>query len=265
MAEAIYLSLEGHQELLDPDRFTKAIRYFLGILRDLDAAISQNPKGTVSWGIHALSKGSPAVVAFRGQPLLVDRDYTPDIESECVEGLNRITTTGERSRRYSDATVFKIVRLARLQIGPPSERLDSIRVSLDGEKAVLSPSTLTNAQSLVEPRYESIGSLVGSLDSITVHSGNEFRVWNEVTGFAVRCRFSSEMMSQVKDLLGRRVVVHGSIRSNERGQPTSVEVKDFETYPEESELPAIEEMSGLVDDFTDGMPLKDYLEAIRDG
>jgi hypothetical protein len=95
--------------------------------------------------------------------------------------------------------------------------------------------------------------------------GQEFRVWEEVTGQAVICRFGAGLFEQVKQALGRRVLVYGMMISNAIGAPTSIAVEDIELYPSEEELPTIEEISGIVPNLTEGKSLAEYLRDVSDG
>ena len=264
MPGSINLRLEGHEGVLTPGAFLNAVRYFWGMLRDLDSAISHEEGGSIHWEILSLRKDSPAVVAFAGRSL-TERDHLERTETACVVGLRQLSE-GERLPDYSDAAVAKALKLARLRQGRRRSRqgaLGVIQVFTDRDAVDVGPHTVEGIQSLTEIRYEAVGSIVGNLDSITVHRGSEFRVWEELEGRPVTCRFAPALLGQVKDALGRRVLVFGDVRSNYQGQPTLIDVQGFENYPEDSELPTIEQMSGLVDDFTGGMPLRDYLEDIR--
>ena len=65
-------------------------------------------------------------------------------------------------------------------------------------------------------------------------------------------------------LLKERVVVYGKLNSNSAGLPISIMADEFEAVPKRH-LPTIEEMSGLVEDFTEGMSLKEYMEILSNG
>ena len=78
-----------------------------------------------------------------------------------------------------------------------------------------------------------------------------------MSGRPVRCWFPEGMLDSIKNALGKRVLVFGDVRTNHRGEHMSVIVEGYESYPSEEELPTIEEMSGLIDDFTRGLSLGD--------
>lgn len=67
----------------------------------------------------------------------------------------------------------------------------------------------------------------------------------------------------MKALLRQRVTVSGMIYANSAGAPVKLDAEGLEPA-ERRALPAIQEMSGLVSDFTEGKTLKEYLEAISD-
>ncbi len=266
MREPIYIKIAGHQGILTPGTLLNAIKYFWGFLRDLDSAITGDPLGTVYWQIENLSKDSPAVITFQGQSRLAQKDYVLEIEDECIEGVKRINDIGERSRNYSDAALNRVFRLARLHtIRNTRDRVDEITIGSNGKKVEVSKMTIERIDELRSARYYSQGSVVGNLDSITIHHGNEFRVWEEMLGRPVTCRFTKESLEGVLQVLGKRVLVFGQLQANGQGLPTSIIVEGIEPYPDDSELPTIENMSGLIDNLTGGLSLAEYIEEIRNG
>src|SRR6266536_634143 len=70
-------------------------------------------------------------------------------------------------------------------------------------------------------------------------------------------------LDRIKSLIKSRVRVSGIIQSNSAGTPIVIDLEDLEPLVKR-ELPTIEEMSGLVEDFTDGKSLKDYMEELSD-
>ena len=49
MSEPLYLVLDGHNHVLRPDAFARAIQGFMRLLRELDASVSNDPRGSVTW------------------------------------------------------------------------------------------------------------------------------------------------------------------------------------------------------------------------
>ena len=263
MPGSINLRIEGQDEALNPTTFINAVRYFWGMLRDLDSAVSQGQSGSVSWEIEALSKNSPALITFRGRSIS-DAESLDQIEQTCMNGLVQLSK-GERLPHYSDSAIRNALRLARLHNQKRRDGLKLIQISSDNQQIELGPHTVKGIESLTNATYESIGSVVGNLDSISVHRGNEFRVWEELEVRAVTCRFPPDLLELAKQSLGSRVLVYGDVKSNSSGQRTSVIVHGIELYPGDFDLPTIEQLSGIIDDFTNGLSLGDYIEEIRRG
>jgi hypothetical protein len=262
MARPIYLQLSAPDNRFRPSVLLAAMRAFWAMLQDVDAAASRDPRGTVDWKITAINTGSPLVAAFEGESVLPNVDNSAVIREQLIRGLKHLSETGERPVYYSDSTLINAKKLAAQR-----RYLSEVKVYSDEEQAIVQSELTARVDSLTSTRYESVGAVVGSLDSITVHNGYEFRVWNEVNGRAVRCRFplDEELLNRVKDYLGKRVMVYGDLKANAQGEATVVQVEGFEPYSSDVELPTIEEMSGLVDDITGGLSLADYMKELRNG
>ena len=218
MTTYISLRLDGAEETLSPSAFTSAVKYFSDTLQELDSVISNNPKGTVRWSIEALTKSSPAVVTFSAQSMLSAENYAPKIQEVCLSGVRQLTERADWPSQYSDAALSKLNSLAKLHCSEKRSGLSLIEIVVNGQSAAIGPDTCENIQRLTGEGYESMGSIVGSIDAITVHQTNEFRVWEEVTQSPVRCHFEEMMLQEITNALGRRVLVYGSIKTNYRGQ-----------------------------------------------
>lgn len=264
-SEPIYLVLEGHDRVLRPDAFIRALRGFSKLLRELDASVSHDPYGSVTWEIASLRKESPAVIGFkphqRKQYEKRIDDYREEIKRTCVKGLDILSKKPERLGVYSDRALDRAEYLAKLRSG---DRFDEMKVISQEMEAVVGVTTLANIQTIKGPTYEGSGSVVGMLEAISVHLSFEFRVWSEVTGKPVTCRFDESLLDKVKELLRNKVLVFGSVKWNSLGQPISIAVEGIEPQGAVPE-PTIETVSGIVDDFTEGMSLADYLEELRNG
>ncbi len=110
-------------------------------------------------------------------------------------------------------------------------------------------------------RSTSFGTVVGSLDSISVHRGREFRVWDEQTTRPVTCSIKQgKQEARAKELLGEKVVVTGMVRADRFGRPVSMTVESVDQFVSPSNWPSIEEMRGLVPNFTGGLSLREFFE-----
>ncbi|HEX7121858.1 MAG TPA: hypothetical protein VF178_05750 [Gemmatimonadaceae bacterium] len=260
MADPIYLYLDGHDHVLRPRQLILALGAFSKLLREIDAAVSGDPHGSVAWQIVSLSMSSPARIGYQALPRRRGADYSERVKREVVDGLALLSRGPERHPSYSDRALERTEQLARLRV---TRQLADLRVARNGTEAAVGVTTLANIEKLRGPSYESLGSVVGRLDTIAVHDNWEFRIWSELTDRPVTCRFPPSMLERVKDALRKRVLVYGQIKWNGLGHPVLVTVDDFGPANTVRE-PTIEDVSGLIENLTDGESLRDHLDHLRD-
>jgi hypothetical protein len=262
MPNEIYITLDGYDGELDARALLNAGYLFLGLLHDLDIAVSSDTRGSLTWEISTLSKSSPAQLGFVGRAKRgTGQDRSPEIESRCIRGMSLLAERAERDPYYSDQALYKAYGLARLR---QRHLFSRIVIHTRNEEVSVEPSIVQNVDDLTKEIEESEGSIVGNLDSISVHKGNEFRVWNEINGKAVTCRFPNSLLSAAKEHLKQRVLVYGTLRRNGLGEIGSIVVGGIEAYPSDEHLPTIEEMSGSIPNISGGLPLREYMKLLRD-
>ena len=264
----LYFRLGSSDEITLSD-LQFAIQKISGVLQDLDAAAAKYSKGALRWRVSVLEKKSPPLLGVTAVPVarrdpqtheIVKRDTSPAVETALLRGV-RSLDNGERPTGISDAVIKKIRGLATR-----SRRMGDIEVYSDAGRSEISVTTLAGINKVIGSVTRSKGSILGTLDTIAVHYGNEIRVWDENSDRAVRCRYPDDLEEQVIASLRKRVLVGGMVAFNSRGQAVSVQVKTLTPYGSTDTLPTIEEVSGLLkkpdaEEFT----LGEYLEHLRDG
>ena len=80
----------------------------------------------------------------------------------------------------------------------------------------------------------------------------------------VVCVYPASLEDTIKANLRKRVLVNGVVSYNAAGQPLSCVVEGIEPYEDVESLPTIEEVSGVIDNLRNGLPLRDYIERLRD-
>jgi hypothetical protein len=262
MDDSITLTLAGggSQKRLRAKAFVSAVQAFFGLLQDLDAAISEDPRGTLDWEISGLIMRSPAQITYAGHSILKGVDFASDVGLHCVRGVSALASGAERDRYYSERALYRIRRLAALR----RRELSIVRIVSGADEASIVPQTLDNIDALVKGSEEAEGSVLGSLDAISVHRANEFRVWEETSGRPITCHFPDELLEIAKSNLKKRVLVFGTLRISRLGQIVSIGAVGIEALPTADELPSIKQMSGLIEDLTLGLPLSEYMRILRE-
>ena len=259
MAEPIYMRV-GEGRSVELPELVGAMGNFLGLLREVDSAVAQKKTGFLRWKVTALERDPSPLV---GVTPLLQRNAVDDtgfrVEREVITNVVSLTDKGERSRYLSDAALSRVEKIAKTatKIGE-----STIYTSQTGNVALstkVTVKTFDQVREMTSIKSVSYGTIVGSLDSISVHRGKEFRVWDENIKRPVRCRFDMRQESRAKDLLGKRVIVTGMIQADRYGQPVAMTVESLDGA-ELGNLPTIEEMVGLVPNFTGGLSLKEFFE-----
>jgi hypothetical protein len=258
--ETIYLRL-GTADQITLDDFIDSISDFKNVLQNLDATIAGRSQGNMIWDVVLLEKNSPAVIGVAPRTRKGREDTSHYVEHQLIENARLLSAKGERTQYLSDQALGKIERLSKRTV-----RLGPMDLYLNGngpvrDLAQITTETLTRVKELTSPRYTEFGSLQGGLESISIHRGHEFRIWNEDNNRPVKCIFNPKEIDQVKALLGEKVVVTGMIQSNAARLPISIKIEDLREAPK-FEVPTIDEMIGLVPDITEGLSLSEYLKRL---
>jgi len=263
MSKTIFLRVGNTNDVTLP-QLVSSLQNFLRLLQDFDASISRKSGGSLKWEVTVLQKQSPAVIGVTPTPKPRMDDISEAVEAQVFTGYNELSERGQRTQYMSDSALQAIENISKFakKIGP-----SSIYVAANGQpkqEAVLTTETFRRVKELTDVRYVAFGSIIGKLEAISVHRSNEFRVWDEKTGKPVRCMFHADLEKDVTKLLRETVLVTGTINSNSAGSPVSVDVRDVGKRLAGDNLPTIDEMRGLVKDFTGGRSLKEYFEEIAD-
>jgi hypothetical protein len=263
MPQPIFLRV-GTQKHIELSLFVESVQDFLKVLKNIDATMSENPRGSVRWEVEALDKTEAAVIGVIPVPRKPVFDRSSVVEFQVIENANLLSTSTERTKFLSDHALDRIGKLAKRtpKIGPMAVWTPSN--GKPKQESEISNKTLRNVQELTGPKYSGYGSVTGSLESISVHKGSEFRIWDKQSGKPVRCHFGPDDEGTVKEFLRKNVIVTGEMLMNNAGIPLSVRVDDLEPALPPAELVPVEKLSGIIKDFTGGLSLKEYLETFDD-
>ena len=261
MAEPIFMRV-GEKNVIDLPEFWRATGNFLGLLQEVDSSVAERKSGNLRWRLTTLLNDPAPIIGVT--PTLLGRrtgsDTSEKVEREIITNISSLTERGERNKFLSDAALTRVEKLARTA---PKMGESAIYTS-DNESFALTTTvtvkTLSQVQDLTNPKSVSFGTIVGSLDTISVHNGLEFRVWDEETKRPVRCYLHPKQKSQAMDLLGARVLVTGMVKADRYGRPLSMQVETFDSVSVPTSLPTIEEMRGSIPDLTGGLSLKEFFE-----
>jgi hypothetical protein len=256
---SISVQIAGKNDSIPADVFLSTLEDLMSVIRDVDSAVSGRTQGSIRWGIAALQKNSPALVEFRGVSKLPKGDFTSTVQLSVVGGLDVLTREPRSPQYYSYSALTKVRRIA-----VKAKRMSGITIFSQDQTVTMSQTVVSNIDYLIGSGSVALGSIRGSLDSVTVHHGNEFRIWTEGESRPVTCRFRQSILGEVVRHLKSDVEVFGELRRNSRGEPIYMSVEEFFPVTPLGDLPSIEKMSGLVKNLYGGLSLKEHLAELRD-
>lgn len=259
---SIGIEISGKDDRITPQVFLRTLSSFMDLVRDIDSAVSRRTTGSVRWEVSLLSKNSPAQFAIDGKSKLRQGDFTTTVQYSVVNGVYVLSERPEQPEYYS-YSALKSLRNITVQAG----RISSIKLYDNSQSVEVTQQVRNNVEYLLGSGSVSLGSVRGRLDAITVHSGNEFRIWptKGTSKKPVACRFRKSQFQKVIEHITGEVEVFGRLRRNAKGIPVYIAVQDFTPLEKPTYTPTIEEVSGLVKNLYGGGSLQDYLKELRNG
>ena len=247
-------------ERLDARKALAGLNKLLQVVAVAEELTNQDGK-RISWQFAHLGVGS---VEAGIVPLEVAReDDVEDTFARIVDGF----AEAEEHEGLPAGWTVDLARCASELIAETDVDGLVLEMRRDGEAARRVSATRTARNHLdagLRRGYrDSIGSLIGHLDSILVHDKFEARLWPDRGGPSVPVRFDSGLIEQVKDHLGARVEASGRIRRDGAGNVRSLKLRDLERLADLDDAPPLSDLIGLDPNLTEGKSAAEYLREIR--
>ena len=256
----VTLTLGGRADAVPLGSFLSAAQTLADLLEQLDRKLSGRPQATLDWVITNLELGSVTIEA-EAQPRDDTLDLAPLVTSRFVDGLALVERAAERPTDFTDEMLEASKRLVSVL----DDSVSRVVVRASGKQVAVSQHVAANVDALIGPRHVSLGAVEGALEAVSLHGRPTFNVYERVHGRRVRCDFALEMLDSVKEALGKRVLVKGTVRSNARGEPVSVRVSDLRIFPSRAATAGRPSITGLDPGFTGEATAAEYVAERRDG
>jgi len=248
--------------------FVSASANFLGLLREIDQVMSGRYMGTLKWYVSGLhSNGGLAIEVLsrlkppqRRRKLQVDPDIGGRVAGSLVTGFENVENLGISPPYLS---LYGLQRLSdMLHVLEHNGARGYRTTDLQQDKTVaLTHHAIENVRALLPIKRKTIGSVEGKLEAISIHKSKKFVVYDALTKKAITCEFADEMLDGVKDALGHRVLVSGTVHWNAKSEAKRVDAENIRLLGEK--LPSTLDLSGAYPDITEGMTIEQYIRSIR--
>jgi hypothetical protein len=235
MSNQLEIKIDGKK--LTPERFLEAAKSFFALVEGVASNLVTKP---VNW-IVEVDKGS---TIFRMRP-----DNPTDESDRAVHAICK----GVRSMRSGVKTIpygftKKEVQASRnLAALIDGTDVKSIAIKNGSAPEDFMQTVVTTADAILTGEATTaFGSIEGIIDSMSVKHGFCCSITDSAYKREITCYFpKDEAANEAKKGFEKRVMASGLIRYAREGHPTSISVNSIRIFPEESELPTIEEVQAL--------------------
>ena len=235
MSNQIEIKIEGKG--LTPDKFVLAAKSFFDLIQGVSKNVGAKQ---VDW----------VVEVDKGSAILRGRVENPSPETEiAIEDISR----GIRSLRsgmkavpsgFTRDEVRACQTLASLVDG---NSIKAIFIQNGGSPEELSQTIVPTAEAILTGEtYTAFGSIEGKIDSLSDRQTFSCSILDPYLRREIVCYFQSEaVVEEAIRGFRKRVLAGGLIRYAKEGHPTSIVVDTIRIFPEESELPTIEDVQAI--------------------
>lgn len=265
MAAKIAFTIEGPKGAISLSAIVAALQDQLKILADVDRGLSGKPTPATQWMVTEANLENS--FHFEAESRLLRQDVARDHETRVAKtyrnGLYVIEGEGHSPAYYSDFGLLAARNAFRL-IGRPDTGITGYKVQAqDGEPVRIGPRSSINIAQLLLPGKKAIGSVEGRLNVISLAAKRpKMTVYAAITRKGVSCTFENNLLNEVKDALGKNVVVGGTITYNRKGEPQRIMTESFRVLG--GNVPTADDVEQAFESLTGSMTTEEYLKLIRE-
>lgn len=265
MSQKFTILVEGRDEGVPAERFVELIDKALAVLHSLDARISEDGMPAIQWIIVKAATRSPLAVTLEAHVPEKRRDTSRAVVKSWLRGMRKLESGKGVPSDFGDDAL----KIARALFGLLDRGVSRMEFSAPGEEKVT--PTLRSAAMIDEhfgrgaAHHYAETTVEGSLETVTIHGGDAFDVFDQLTGARIRCMLPEGKLNEAVDALGRRVAVSGRAKFSDKGRPISIEVESIRVLSDKDNLPSAADFEGGGRlDITGGMDSAEFVRRLRD-
>lgn len=265
MSQKFTILVEGRDGGVPAERLVDVLDKALAVLRDLDARSSEDGKAGIHWNIIKATTNSPLTLTLEAHVPAKRRDTSRAVVKSYMRGMRKLESGKGVPSDFGDDTLKE----ARGLLGLLDRGVSRMEFSAPGEEKVV--PTLRSAALIDEffgrhAAYHLADTTVeGSLETVTIHGGEAFDVFDQLTGTRMRCILPDGQINEAVSALGKRVAVSGRAKFSDKGRPISIEVESIRVLRDKKDLPSASDFEGEGRlDITGGEDSAEFVRRLRD-
>ncbi|WP_156778946.1 hypothetical protein [Rhodococcus sp. 008] len=256
----------GAPETIDAAKALSGLTSLLDLIKELQQ-FSEGPEGHAGHTRWRLSQLELNSIATTFSPLRSDDDSDQTIElslSNLIRGF-QVTEGAAEIPDYWPTTAVEKARKAAYDLGAASPA--GTEISIPGSENLhvrVSSQSARNIRTVVNQKTKSLGSVTGTIETLTVRKKNEAHMWTERGNHRVTVRFSEKDFEAVRAAIKHRVLIYGILERNYRSAPVSVDLRNIEVLEEWGSGPKLTDLGGSSPEYIGGQHAVDYVRQSRD-
>lgn len=234
------LTLELDEDEITASEFSGAVEHFIGLVKEVARSVtSRHKKGEWLIKVYPGSAG----IGLYGKPGAFATSEMNAIRENVMRGVV-ILENGERPHNYTDKAIEHARDLSKLFAR--HQKPSRIRIWAKNDKSLpVRPTIAETAAKILDPIFEDMGSVEGTLEVVSGHGKFEVVVYDPIDGRSVKCELASEAaMNEALKHFMKRVEVIGKVRYRKDGAAVSVRVEKIIPMP--SERPDLRLVRGIL-------------------
>lgn len=237
------IALELDVERVSAADFGIAVSSFLSLVREVTRQVNDSlPKD--SW--YVIVQEGSQVLSLSPNEQRLPGAVSDQIITSIIDGFGELENDAAMPKNFTVRALEQARAISRLGL-LESNREVPVRIISKQRSCSLSRRTYDNVSTLIDPDYEDMGTVDGSLEVVSAHHGYEFRIYEPVWDRAVRCSFTEDLLVTALAAFKKRVEVSGLIKYAKNGFPVSVKAVKIDVFPDDEDLPSIEDVRGILE------------------
>jgi hypothetical protein len=241
----IELHLEGPRVSIRA--FLEAARSLLTVVHEVGESVVGPSAKAINWYIAELHGNSAHLIGkseVKGQVRIQDDDIDR-ILTQVEVGFDQLQSIAAIPAHFSDVALEAAGKLGAFT----GDGVSRIEIGLGSRKLEVTQHVQANVAEVTKEKLRSMGSIEGTIETLSVHGQKRFVLYDRQSGRAVRCTFDFDEHEIFDGLWNKRVLVRGIIWSRADGRPISIQVSkpgDIYTFPPDEELPTPSQVRGIL-------------------
>lgn len=163
------------------------------------------------------------------------------VSKAVLDGLEQLTK-GKRPIGFNNAALRHVSRISKVATSD-----SAVIVGGSGRSIKCSLTLDSTVNHLAELRTKSWGSVEGKIQMISLRGTYRFNIYEVLTDERIACNIDDNLLEEVKEALGDRVVVYGEIHKK-GGEFEYVRVEKIHRRPPPDKLPRFADIYGIFAD-----------------